>query len=122
MVVKGPMVPSFQFFWKTNKKFAVYGRFFDIELDFCWTPIKGEPQFYVFWKLPIKGHNQFFDCWKLLVKVLSIPCPCERFMFILKGLWQTIGLLFRRSLHMPLVCPILTTHGKIIQPPIFVDA
>jgi hypothetical protein len=46
----------------------------------------------------------------LLEKVVQV---IERFMFTSKSLWQMTGLLFKRNLHVPHVCPVLTTHGKI---------
>jgi hypothetical protein len=46
----------------------------------------------------------------------------ERFLFISLDLWQVIGLFFKTSLHVPLVHPILTTHGKILQPHVFINA
>jgi hypothetical protein len=38
----------------------------------------------------------------------------KRFLLASRGLWQVIGLLFKRNFHMPLMHPVLTTHGKII--------
>jgi hypothetical protein len=43
----------------------------------------------------------------------------EKIMLTLKGLWRTIGLLFKRNLLMPHVRLVLTTHGKILWPFIF---
>jgi hypothetical protein len=40
----------------------------------------------------------------------------ERFLLALGGLCWTINFLFRRSLHVPHVNHVLTTHGKIFQP------
>jgi hypothetical protein len=45
----------------------------------------------------------------------------KRFMFALGSFWRMFSLLFKRSFHVPHVRPILTTHGKILQPLIFVD-
>jgi len=55
---------------------------------------------------------------KLVFKVIII---IEKFFFTSKGLWQAIGLFFKRNLHMPYVPFVLTIHGKIIRLFIFVD-
>jgi hypothetical protein len=38
-----------------------------------------------------------------------------------RGLWRVIDLLFRKNLHMLHVHPVFTTHGKTLQPLVFVD-
>jgi len=41
----------------------------------------------------------------------------ERFLLALRGLWQVIGLVFRRSFLVPHMLPIPVIHWMIIRPP-----
>ncbi len=68
-------------------------------------------------------HGSFSVCCPVGVYVIleGVIQVIKKFLFALGGLWRVIGLLFKRSLIMPHVCLIFTTHGKIFQPFVFTN-
>jgi hypothetical protein len=68
-------------------------------------------------------HGSFSSCCPIGVCIIleGVVQVIKKFLLTLGGLWRATGLLFKRSLLVPHVCPILTTHGKIIQPFVFTN-